>query len=58
METEEKDMENKDYENMNEQDLWQEIVTIVNATQFAEPDRVLILKCIKEWKKRKIKERD
>ncbi len=58
METEEKDMENKDYENMNEQELWAEIITIVNATHFTEPDRILFLKCIKEWKKRKIKERD
>lgn len=58
METEEKEMENQDYENMNEQDLWMEIVTIVNATNFAEPDKVLFLKCIKEWKKRKIKEID
>jgi len=58
METEEKEMENQDYENMNEQELWAEIIAIVNATHFAECDRTLFLKCIKEWKKRKIKERD
>jgi len=41
-------MENKYYENMNDQELWMEIVTIVNATQFTDCDKTLILKLIKE----------
>lgn len=42
-------MENKTYQQMTKEELWQEIKTIVNATQFTAIDKELFLDCIKEW---------
>jgi len=34
---------------MTKEELWQEINTIVNVTNFTDVDKELILDCIKEW---------
>ena len=42
-------MENKEYKNMNLKELWQEITTLVNATNFADCDKDLFIKLIEEY---------
>ncbi len=42
-------MENKDYKDMNLKELWQEITTLIDATNFADCDKDLFMKLIEEY---------
>ena len=45
----EKIMENKEYKNMDLKELWQEIRTLIDTTNFADCDKNLFIKLIEEY---------
>jgi len=46
-------MENKEYKDMDLKELWQEIITLVNAANFTDSDKELFVKLIEEYGFRK-----